>query len=125
MSKLVNLILVVSLLLAIGGAAGASTLLFSDNFSSGNLSTPTYSPNGATWNYIDSSWQIQSQKLVTGPWGDDPISVIFGATTSGTPVEVDFELQQYDQSASSTLFDFGLSNSVTGQSYIEKASTLL
>ncbi len=99
-------------------------LIFSDNFA--NFPTPTYSYNGAAWNN-PYGWAIQGSMLTS--WfttrTNNPLSVNFGATTPGTPVEVDFQLQVGDQSVSTTLFEFGLTNSVTGPSYayIENAST--
>ncbi len=48
------------------GAANAQTisapLVFSDNFSSGNLNTPTYSPTGAAWNN-PYGWAIQGSDV--------------------------------------------------------------
>ncbi len=129
MSKLVNLILVVSLLLVIGGSAGAqisAPLVYSDIFQATvDFGPPTYSVNGATWVDSAGTWYNSwpNDYGLTSYYHNNPISVDFGATKPGTPVEVDFQLYSIDQGAWGQLFDFGLRNSVTGQSYVEKAST--
>ncbi len=127
-----RIILFVCAAIVLSGAANAQTingsLLFSDIFSSssgGSLGTPTYSLNGATWLDSAGTWYNSwpNDYGLTSYYHNNPISVDFGATKPGTPVEVDFQLYSIDQAEWAQMFDFGLRNSVTGQSYVEKAST--
>lgn len=122
--------MVVSLMLAIGVSAGAATL-FSDNFSDALVATPTYSPTGAEWvlgagqasagsadgfNFFADGYLMFKQDV------NVKLSIDFGATAAGTPVEVRFNLVQLQGSPAFYLFNFGFKNTTLDKTLYQMAS---
>lgn len=109
MRRLLNLMVVGLLLLGIASAANAA-LIFSDNFNDGDL---------VGW--ATSSW-ISAGIYANSNYADGQISVNFGSTAVGTPIEARFKVYQTDQSPGYFTFDFGLRNSADGKFYQENAA---
>lgn len=130
MLRTLNLMMLVSLLLVVGVSAGAATL-FSDNFSDGRVATPTYSPNSAEW--FVGAGQVSAGSLDGFNFFADgylmfkqdvnvKVSIDFGPTAAGTPIEARFNLVQLQGSPAFYLFNFGFKNTTLNKTLYQMAS---
>lgn len=121
----------VSVLLVIGGSANAG-LIFSDNWNDQTVLGPSFAAPGVDW-HVDSG--AVAADTMPGFCGEYPgtlmldsaqfsqVSVNFGATAPGTPVEARFKLHQSNGAGgASYTFNFGFKNTASGQVYEEYAT---
>jgi len=83
-----------------------------------------FSANASTWEYPPSGFfGMQSGTLMFAPNTVSAISVDFGPTVPGTPVEARFKLQQSNGAENGNYrFVFGFKNTVSGNSYYEHSA---
>jgi hypothetical protein len=131
MFRLLILAMVVSLTLVVSGSASAA-LIFADDFNDQTVPNASYSPSGAQWN-VDSGavaadtmagfCGVYPGTLMFDPAQFSQVSVNFGATAPGSPVEARFKLHQSNGAGGcSYTFDFGFKDTVSGHAYNESAS---